>query len=286
MRLATAPVNGIDLHYAIAGDGPLVVFVHGFPRHWYLFRHQLEALADEHTVVAIDQRGYNLSGKPERDLDYGVWQSVEDVRELVAHLGFERFVLVGHDWGGGVAWSFALHHPELLDALVVMASPHPALLDRVLHGDDVEWARLMRVLGSPDGPAIASAEDFAALRTTLDFPFVDERDREEYLTAWRQPGAARSMLAIDRREGMGPATPEGVPARGNYVPEAQSLIVRVPTLVLHADEDPYNHPACFQGLEEFVPGVRIEEVHGSHWIPEEHPELVTSLVREFVAVRA
>jgi pimeloyl-ACP methyl ester carboxylesterase len=285
MRLAHAAVNGIDLHYAIAGDGPLVVLVHGYPRHWYLFRHQLEALAGDHTVVAVDLRGYNLSSSPARDLDYGVWQSVEDVRGLVEQLGFDRLVLAGHDWGGAVAWSFALHHPELLDALVVMSAAHPAVLDRELR-EDGGWAGFMRILGAPDGPEVTSAGDFALLRQTLDVPFLDPEDRRAYLAAWRRPGAARSMLALDRREGLGPATPDGTPARGNYVPEVPSLVVRVPTVVLHADGDPYAPPRCFRGLERFAPGARVEQVDGSHWIPEEHPGLVADRIREAVAARA
>lgn len=285
-----ADVNGVRLHYARAGEGPLVVFLHGFPRHWYLWRHQLRELSRDHLAVAVDHRGYNLSSKPDCDLSYGVWLSVEDVRALVDRLGYERFVLVGHDWGGGIAWSFALHYPERLHALVVMSAAHPALLDRELRENPEyrESARFMLGLRSPEGPELLSGDDFAALRPqTLDLPFLGDEDRAAYLEAWRRPGAMRSMLAIDRREGMGPATDNGTPARGNYVPEVQSLVVRVPTLVLYGDRDAFNHPGCFEGLDRYVPDLELRRLEGvSHWVPEEVPELVNASIRDFVGVRA
>src|SRR5436190_2072320 len=109
-----AEVNGVRLHCASAGEGPLMVFLHGFPQCWYMWRHQLPEFARDHLVVAPDLRGYNLSSKPERLSEYGPWQAAEDVRALVDLLGYDRFVLVGHDWGVATAWSFALHYPERL----------------------------------------------------------------------------------------------------------------------------------------------------------------------------
>jgi pimeloyl-ACP methyl ester carboxylesterase len=289
MTFEYADVNGVRLHYARAGEGPLIVFLHGYPRHWYLWRHQLADLGRDHLAVALDLRGYNLSSKPERDLDYGVWLAVEDVRELVDRLGYERFVLVGHDWGGAIAWSFALHHPERLEALMVMSAAHPALLDRELR-DNAEYretARFMFALRGPDGPETFAANDFALLRQTLHFPFIGEADRAEYLEAWSRPGAMRSMLAIDRREGMGPATDDGTPARGNYVPEMLSLRVEVPTLAVYSDRDPYNHPGCFEGLDAYVPDLMLKRLDGvSHWIPEEVPDVVGASIRELAATRA
>ena len=122
----TATVNGVELHYAYAGGGPLIVFLHGFPQFHYAFRAQLAEFGSDHLAVAPDQRGYNLSSKPDGVHSYGVWPAVEDLRCLVEHLGYEKFVLVGHDWGSLVAWSFALHYPQRLHALVSLGGAIPS----------------------------------------------------------------------------------------------------------------------------------------------------------------
>jgi pimeloyl-ACP methyl ester carboxylesterase len=112
-----AHVNGVELHCAHAGEGPLILFLHGFPQCWYQYRHLLADLSRDHLAVAPDMRGHNLSSKPADVHAYLTCMLVEDIRQLVEHLGYEQFVLVGHDVGGAVAWSFALHHPNLLSAL-------------------------------------------------------------------------------------------------------------------------------------------------------------------------
>ena len=127
-----ADVNGLRLHYARAGSGPLIVFLHGFPQCWYEWRHQLAEFGRDHLAVAPDLRGYNLSDKPAHLSEYGPWKAAEDVRALADHLGADRFVLVGHDWGAATGWSFALHHPERLERLVILSTAHPVLFDRAL----------------------------------------------------------------------------------------------------------------------------------------------------------
>jgi pimeloyl-ACP methyl ester carboxylesterase len=120
-----ADLGGVRLHCAHAGRGPLIVFLHGFPQCWYMWRHQLQEFSRDHLALAPDLRGYNLSSKPEHLHEYSAWHAARDVRALAMSVGSERFVLVGHDWGAATAWTFALHHPELLDALVILATPHP-----------------------------------------------------------------------------------------------------------------------------------------------------------------
>src|SRR5580698_10990905 len=127
-----AEVNGVRLHYVSAGKGPLIIFLHGFPEFWYEWKDQLPEFAKDHRAVAPDMRGYNLSAKP-ADVDaYQMKHLVEDVRALAEHLGYKKFILVGHDWGGGVAWSFAIAHPEYLEKLVIVNCPHPTILERNL----------------------------------------------------------------------------------------------------------------------------------------------------------
>lgn len=123
---------GVKLHYVEAGHGPLVVLLHGFPELWYAWRKQIGALvAAGFRVVVPDQRGYNLSDKPEDVRAYGMKRLVDDVAALVRDRGEERAFVVGHDWGAGVAWAFAMRHPGMLRKLAILNGPHP---ERMISG--------------------------------------------------------------------------------------------------------------------------------------------------------
>jgi len=132
MDHAEVEVNGIRLHYVTVGRGPLILFVHGFPEFWYEWRKQLVEFGRDHQAVAPDMRGYNLSGKPAELSQYRVPHMVEDLRALADHLGRQKFVLVGHDWGGVVAWQLAINVPQVVDRLIILNLPHPRGLSREL----------------------------------------------------------------------------------------------------------------------------------------------------------
>jgi epoxide hydrolase 4 len=269
-----ADVNGVRLHYARAGSGPLIVLLHGFPQCWYQFRHQLVdlAVAPEHTVVAPDLRGHNLSSRPDDVHAYLTCAMVEDIRQLVEHLGFSEFLLVGHDVGGAVAWSFALHHPDMLRGLVILDAPHPALFDRALHddADQQQASSYMCLARRPDAAQLFAANDFAGLRDALDEPFIDEDTLDVDVATWRAPGALAGALRWFHAEGQGPASEDGTPARGNVVTHIAPLTVMVPTLVLYSNGDPWIRPASHRGLDRYVPDLQFIELHGgSHWITEE-----------------
>ena len=123
---------GVKIHYVTLGTGPLVVMIHGFPDYWYTWRHQMEALADKFQVVAIDQRGYNKSDKPAGVANYAAPLLVSDVIAVIKHLGKDKAIVVGHDWGGVVAWSLAMEAPALVEKLVILNLPHPRGLVREL----------------------------------------------------------------------------------------------------------------------------------------------------------
>ena len=127
-----ADSNGVKIHYASLGSGPLVVMIHGFPDYWYTWRRQMEGLADKFQVVAIDQRGYNLSDKPAGVENYDVRLLIGDVVAVIKHLGQQKAVVVGHDWGGLVAWQVAINVPEVVDRLIILNLPHPRGLTREL----------------------------------------------------------------------------------------------------------------------------------------------------------
>ncbi len=123
---AYADSNGVKIHYAALGDKtkPLIIFIHGFPDFWYTWRSQMAALAGDFYCVAIDQRGYNLSDKPKGGENYQMKFLVGDVIAVIKHLGREKAIIVGHDWGGAVAWSLAQNAPQYVDKLIVLNLPH------------------------------------------------------------------------------------------------------------------------------------------------------------------
>src|SRR6266404_1622543 len=133
-----ADVNGVRLHYVTAGKGKLIMFVHGFPEFWYEWKNQLAEFGRDYQAVAPDMRGYNLSSKPPEVDQYQVKYMVEDLRALAEKLGHKKFILVAHDWGGAIAWAFAIAHPDYLQKLVIVNAPHPGVFARLLASDPAQ----------------------------------------------------------------------------------------------------------------------------------------------------
>jgi epoxide hydrolase 4 len=283
-----ADVNGIRLHYVTNGEGKLILFLHGFPEFWYEWRRQLEEFGRDHQVVAMDMRGYNLSAKPVGVEPYRVKHIVADVAGLVEQLGHERFTLVGHDWGGVVAWRFAAEYPERLERLVIVNSPHPNIFQRELAENPRQRraSQYMLLLQSPDAERILFADDLAWLRqndlTKELWRGMSDEDVSAYLEAWSQPGALTAALSY-YRAGSGPLLAVEGQASGTSRSASRPLIIRVPTLVIWGEQDKALLTGNLTGLEEFVPDLRIIRVpDGSHWLVHEQPELVNAAIREFI----
>ena len=157
--------NGIRFHYAHAGTGKLMLFLHGFPEFWYCWKEQLAEFGNDHHAVAPDMRGYNLTDKPEGVDNYDIKILVEDMRAFAKALGHDNFILVAHDWGGGVAWSMAIKHPEMIEKLVIINSPHPGVFLRELakirrsRRRAATWCR-----SAAPTPRPLAANDYAALQ--------------------------------------------------------------------------------------------------------------------------
>jgi len=284
-----AELNGVRLHYVTGGSGPLMVFVHGLPQCWYMYRHQLAEFSRDHRVVAVDLRGFNLSGKPQRLYEYGVLPCALDLHALVTKLGYGEAVVMAHDIGVAVGWSFTLHYPEMVKALVTVGGAHPALFERELRDNPEQqqasrhWLSLRR----PGSEDFYRENDFGLFRSIFErMPFLTEQDRASYLRSWREPGAIDGILAWTRREGWGPPE-DSTPAKGNYVPEVSPLTTNVPVLAVYGDADPYIRPGCYRGLGEYAARLEVKSVPGAgHWICEEAPSLVNGYVRGFLAATA
>ena len=124
--------EGVKIHYVVVGDGPLVVMIHGFPDFWYSWRNQMAGLSDKFRVAAVDLRGYNLSGKPQGVENYTMSRLVSDILTVIQHLGEERAIVVGHDWGGAIAWAIAMTQPDIVEKLIICNLPHLKGLQREL----------------------------------------------------------------------------------------------------------------------------------------------------------
>ena len=124
--------DGVRIHYASIGKGPLVVMIHGFPDFWYTRRNQIVALAPLFQVVALDLRGYNLSDKPSGGEHYSMHHLVGDVQAVIRHIGKDKAIIIGHDWGGAISWMFAINLPILTERLIILNCPHPSCITREL----------------------------------------------------------------------------------------------------------------------------------------------------------
>ncbi len=173
--------DGVKIHYVTSGNGPLVVMIHGFPDFWYTWRRQMPALANDFQVVAIDQRGYNLSDRPEGVENYSMDKLMSDVRAVIRHFNQEKAVIVGHDWGGAVAWSLAMAQPECVDRLIILNLPHPNGLRRELADNPQQRANsaYARHFQEPDAAQQLTAEMLATW-------VKDEAARTTYIEAFHR----------------------------------------------------------------------------------------------------
>ncbi|MGH8749098.1 MAG: alpha/beta fold hydrolase [Burkholderiales bacterium] len=283
-----AGVNGVRLHYARLGEGPLMLFLHGFPEFWRGWKKPLEYFgARGWCALAPDQRGYNLSERPAAVEQYRVRLLIEDIRQLAQRFTRGRFVLAAHDWGGAVAWGFAMAHPELLSHLVIVNSPHPYTFWRELAGNPAQQqaSAYMLLLRDAKAERVLSQDGYAKL-WKLAFgsgsPQFSEEDRAAYFEAWAQPGALTGGLNWYRASPLYPPAASD-PGASRLSLEAKDFMVRVPTLVIWGEADKALLPGCLDGLEACVPDLRVVRVPGaSHWIVHERPQWVCGEIERFV----
>ena len=286
-----AELNGVRLHYVTAGEGKLILFVHGFPEFWYAWRNQLAEFARDYLAVAPDMRGYNLSSKPVEIEQYGIKYLIEDLRALAEHLGHKRFILAGHDWGGAVAWAFALAYPQYLEKLIIVNMAHPGIFARELRENPAQQqaSQYMLSFQTPEAEQMLTANNYgqlvdAVLSPGLKQGYFTETDRQAYLEAWAQPGALTGGLNYYRAAHLGPPSVEGEQSTGNYAADSSSLIVRVPTLIIWGEQDPYLLSGNLNGIEEFVPQLTLKRIpEGSHWVIHERSDLVNAHIRNFIS---
>ncbi len=199
LREGYAEIGDQRLHYVEAGDGPLIVLLHGFPEFWYGWREQIQPLAAAgFRVVAPDMRGYNLSSRPDDVEAYDTDHLTADIRGLVRERGAESALLVGHDWGGTVAWATAMNHPEVVDRLAILNAAHPRKLSQGLHHPgQLRKSWYFFFFDLPDLPeSVVRADHWHFFRHFLRdaHPAYTPQEIDRYVEAWSQPGAATGMI--------------------------------------------------------------------------------------------
>jgi pimeloyl-ACP methyl ester carboxylesterase len=280
LRDGYAEIGDVRLHYVEAGEGPLVVLLHGFPEFWYGWRRQIQPLAAAgFRVVAPDMRGYNLSSRPHDVSAYDTGPLVDDIRGLIRERGAESAMLVGHDWGGTVAWDLAMFHPEVVDRLAILNAAHPRKLSQGLHHPDQlrkSWYFFFFAL--PELPeSVVHANHWHFFRHFLHDarPALTPEETEHYVQAWSQPGAATGMINYYR---------SSVRASQKKA-EAALRPISAPTLVIWGQRDRYLGQELAEPEHDDVPSlVQVERLpDASHWVHHDEPERVTQLLIDFFA---
>jgi epoxide hydrolase 4 len=278
VREGYAEIGDQRLHYVEAGEGPLIVLLHGFPEFWYGWRQQIQPLAAAgFRVVAPDLRGYNLSSKPDGVAAYDTGPLAADIRGLVQERGAESALLVGHDWGGTVAWATAMNHPEVVDRLAILNAAHPRkLLQGLHHPGQLRKSWYFFFFQLPGVPeSVVHANHWHFFRNFVDdaHPAYTPEEIDRYVQAWSQPDAATAMINYYRA------------SVRQKNPEAQLRPISAPTLVIWGQRDRYLGPELAEPDRDDVPNLdRVERLpDASHWVHHDEAERVNQLLIDFFA---
>ncbi|XP_034387156.1 epoxide hydrolase 4 [Cyclopterus lumpus] len=276
--------SGLRFHYVAAGERgkPLMLFLHGFPEFWFSWRYQLREFKSEFRVVAVDMRGYGESDLPLSAESYRVDNLVTDIKDIVEYLGYNRCCLVGHDWGGTIAWLFAIHYPEMVTKLIVLNSPHPSVFtDYALrHPSQLLKSSHFFFFQLPRFPELMlSINDFKALKALFTSRntgigrkgrWLTAEDLEAYLYALSQPGALTGALNYYRN------VFSSLPLSQNHV--------RSPVLLLWGEQDAFLEQEMAEACRLYIRNhFRLNIISGaSHWLQQDQPDIVNTLIWTFL----
>lgn len=265
--------GGVKIHYAAVGQGPLLVFVHGFPDFWYSWRHQMEALSGEYRCVAMDLRGYNRSDKPEGQANYDTQLLVGDVVAVITAQGASRATVIGHDWGGMIAWATAMYAPEAVERLIICNLPHPRCFMRELahNPEQQQNSHYARKFQEPDAAKSLTPEILALMVSSKDpkaLPLYQEAFRRSNIEA---------MLNYYRQ---------------NYPREPYTELdmpfpkVKAPVLQFHGLEDKALLASGLSGTWEHIDAAyTLVTVPGAgHWVHHDKAALVSDTIRSWLAL--
>ncbi|MGF1672509.1 MAG: alpha/beta fold hydrolase [Rivularia sp. (in: cyanobacteria)] len=271
--------NGVNLHYVTQGSGPLMLMLHGFPEFWYSWRHQIPEFAANFKVVAPDLRGYNDSEKPTSQSAYVINELVRDVEGIIRGLGYEKCVLVAHDWGGAIAWNFAYDYPEMVERLIIMNCPHLAKFSEGLRTPQQllrSWYMFFFQL--PLIPELfLQAQDYQFIENAFKGMAINKsafsrEDIDAYKDAAAKRGALRAMINYYRN------------ILSSAMFNRNWSILEVPTLMIWGEEDTALGKELTYGTEAYVKDFQIKYIPNcSHWVQQEQPQLVNQYMRDFLS---
>ena len=283
LRERFVETNGIKIHLMEAGpqDGPMIMFLHGFPEFWYAWRKQIGYFADKgYLVVAPDQRGYNLSDKPEGIASYKADELAKDAVGIIDFYGRDQIYLVGHDWGASVSWWIALKYPERIKRLVIMNIPHPKVMNANLltNPKQMQNSWYMFFFQLPNAPEkLGSANNFewpvSVLAETSKPDTFKPEELEEYRKAYAQPGAFSAMVNWYR----------AMLQCRNQPPD--SFRITMPLLILWGVDDVNILQEQAEQSLEYCDQASLVKLDCTHWIQHEEPDRVNQMIGEFITQR-
>jgi len=261
--------EGVKIHYVVVGDGPLVVMIHGFPDFWYSWRNQMAGLSDKFRVAAVDLRGYNLSGKPQGVENYTMSRLASDILTVIQHLGEERAIVVGHDWGGAIAWAIAMTQPDIVEKLIICNLPHLKGLQRELtrNPEQQKNSQYARDFQQPNAHLKLTAEILAEWVTNPD-------TKKLYIEAFEKSDL-EAMLNYYKANYPKPP----------YV-ENDSPVVKVkcPVLMFHGLEDSALLPGALNDTWKWIDNelTLVTIPDAGHFVQHDASERVTQVIRRWL----
>ena len=283
--------TGVTLNVALAGpeDAPPVILLHGFPESHRTWRGVAPLLEDSFRLIMPDQRGFAGSDRPLDVDEYETDKLIGDIFALAEALGVERFALVGHDWGGAIAWPAAMRNDPRLTKLAIVNAPHPLIFQKSLIEDSdqraaSQYINWFRIPGAEKAIEAMGFEAFfqKTFMSHVELASVSEEEKQQYIAEWSQPGGMLPMLNWYR------ATKLIVPPPGATVAVPDFLLrafpkIHVPTLVVWGMKDPALLPLQLEGLEALVDDLTVVKLpDAGHFAPWEAPDQVASALRDFL----
>lgn len=285
-------VGEIKLHYVENGTGELILLLHGFPDYWYSWKHQIPALSESFRVVAPDLRGYNKSSKPEGVDNYSTSLLVNDIGQLITSLGETKAMVIGHDWGGFVAWNLAMMAPDKVSKLVIINCPHPVLLLEAfwsMRFQQLQKSWYVFFFQIPKIPEeMLSQNNYEALQRMVlgsvsNKQAFSAEDMKQYVEAWSQPGALEASINYYRANWN---IAQILSIRGEHQADFIKRFpkIKCPTLVIWGEKDVALDKSLTFGLNKYIEGAFKLVYHPKygHWVHVEAPEFVNNVILSFL----